>query len=196
MAPHKIQVKLFAELNGTELSDFIPVFHRWIRENAVEGLLIDVANYEHVDEGPGMMLIGHDVDYSIDLTHGRVGLLFAGKRGWESDSLADRLAVSIRRALLAAYAVTQAEELDGKVTFNTAEMFIALPDRLAYTNSAETFARIEGEVAGVLADVFGDSAVSLSYIESDARRPLAMTATISDAPELAALAATYQPAAG
>jgi len=36
----------------------------------VPGLLIDVADYAHVPDGPGVILIGHDVDYGIMNRHG------------------------------------------------------------------------------------------------------------------------------
>ena len=54
----------------------IPVFHRWIREQAMPELLIDVADYSHVPAGPGVMVIGHEANYSVDNRENRLGLLY------------------------------------------------------------------------------------------------------------------------
>ena len=47
------------------LSAYVAVFHDWIRRGATEDLLIDVVSYEHVPAGPGVLLLGHEVDYAI-----------------------------------------------------------------------------------------------------------------------------------
>ena len=54
----RIGVKLFM-VDGVSVRprEFVPVFHRWIQTQAVrDQLLIDVADYEHVPEGPGVLL--------------------------------------------------------------------------------------------------------------------------------------------
>ena len=42
----------FPSAGSIDLTQAIPVFHRWIQEQALPGLLIDVADYRHVPEGP------------------------------------------------------------------------------------------------------------------------------------------------
>ncbi|MBY0396577.1 MAG: hypothetical protein K2X91_08940, partial [Thermoleophilia bacterium] len=77
----RIGVKLYAEDPAAVRPDrFIPVFHGWIQRGAVPGLLIDVADYAHVPQGPGVMLIGHEADHAIDLGEGRPGVLYQRKR--------------------------------------------------------------------------------------------------------------------
>jgi hypothetical protein len=83
MNTQRIAVKFFVEPDPratVDLEPFIAMFHRFIQQGSVEGLLIDVADYAHVIEGPGVILIGHDVDYGIDTTGGRAGLLVTRKR--------------------------------------------------------------------------------------------------------------------
>lgn len=41
------------------------VFHRFIQRHLVEGFILDVADYRHVPNGPGMMIVGAEVDYSL-----------------------------------------------------------------------------------------------------------------------------------
>ena len=74
---HKINVKFFVEKDSNvALDTFIPVFHRWIQKNELEGLLIDVAQYTHMYQGPGVLLIAHEANYSFDETDGRRGILY------------------------------------------------------------------------------------------------------------------------
>ena len=64
----KFGIKLYLNTNASyKLSDFIPVFHNWIQEKVVsDHLLIDVADYSHIPDGPGVMLISHEGHYSLD----------------------------------------------------------------------------------------------------------------------------------
>ena len=71
------RVKLFAATTpGFDLGNAIPVFHRWIQKKALPELLIDVADYRHVPAGPGILLVGHDSHYNLDLAKSRLGLLY------------------------------------------------------------------------------------------------------------------------
>ena len=53
----RVALKVFLT-NDSELDprDAIPVFHRWIQTQAVNGLLIDVADYAHLPSGPAVLL--------------------------------------------------------------------------------------------------------------------------------------------
>src|SRR5690606_13498875 len=101
MLPRRFSVKYFvSNPEHVELSKFVPIFQRWIQRDLVEGLLIDVAAYEHVHEGPGILLIGDEGDYSLDIRDGRPGLMYTRKRQI-TGTLPDVLRVSTRLALIA-----------------------------------------------------------------------------------------------
>ena len=79
-----INVKIFAQEPVPEnCSDAIAVFHRWIQRRVAAELLIDVADYLHVPEGPGIMLIGHVAHCPLDFSHGRFGLLYNRRKSTE-----------------------------------------------------------------------------------------------------------------
>ena len=62
---NKFGIKFFAQdADGFAILKLIPVYHRWIQQNALEDLLIDVADYSHVPSGPGVMLIAHEGNYA------------------------------------------------------------------------------------------------------------------------------------
>ncbi len=49
-----INMKIFVkDPSAIHLADAVGVFHHWIRDSVCPELLIDVADYTHVHEGPG-----------------------------------------------------------------------------------------------------------------------------------------------
>ena len=169
--PQRIQLKFFfTQDSKIDLHSIIPVFHRWIQTHAVDGLLIDVANYAHVPEGPGVLLVGHEVDYAIDLSEGRVGLLHTRKisRTAGGQTFAEQLQTAIESALQARDVLAQEASLD--VTFVPDEIELRIVDRLVAVNSAETFATLQADITTAFTNTIGN--VQLAYVPRDRRRPL------------------------
>ncbi len=62
----RIVLKIFLDEESVlEPSDVIPVFHPWIQTQAVDGLLIDVADYSHMATGPCVLLVAHEGHYVL-----------------------------------------------------------------------------------------------------------------------------------
>jgi len=176
MNPKRISLKLFATraIPRDELHRFIGVFHRFIQEAAVPGLLIDVADYAHVPYGPGVMLIGHDVDYGIDLARGRTGLLTVRKCAGGTS-----LETLFRDALEMARAAARALEQDdhAAIRFAAGELEIAFPDRLAAPNTAAAFELASKELLPAARAEFGDAVKLVNAAADDPRRMLTLTLT-------------------
>ena len=183
MKPLRLAIKLFATraIPRGELHPFIAVFHRFIQETAIPGLLIDVADYAHVPDGPGVILIGHDVDYGIDLGGGRTGLLTTRKRADEVG-----LPELFRDTLAKTFAAARAIEADETVSVQFAPdaVEIAFPDRLAAPNTASAFDWACKELEPVATAVFGDAARFENAGGSDPRRMLTLRLS-GDAADLA-----------
>ena len=77
----KFGIKLYLKTNGSFKSkDFIPVFHHWIQKNVVDDhLLIDVADYSHIPDGPGVMLVAHEGYFSLDQENYQPGIMYMRK---------------------------------------------------------------------------------------------------------------------
>jgi hypothetical protein len=76
-------------LKDPENIDFdavIPVFHSWIQGQVCVELLLDVADYRHVHGGSGIVLIGHEADYSLDNTDNRWGIRYNRKTAVHGDN--------------------------------------------------------------------------------------------------------------
>ena len=183
-SPKRIAVKFFAE-RGAEvpLAPFIELFHRFIQEQVVLGLLVDVADYAHVPNGPGVILIGHDVDYAIDSTAGRTGLLTTRKHyGQPGSGLAEVLRDTLAKAIVAIRAI----EEDGRaaVKFDTSRVEIQILDRLA-VRADGTLERLSAEIAPALAEVF--EKVETTIARGDARRPPTLIVAAQQAADVAVL---------
>ena len=137
-----INVKFFIENpESVNLADYSAVFNTWIQKHALEELLIDVADYLHVHNGPGLILIGHEADYSLDNRAGRLGLLY-NRKGQLEGTIQEKFAQAVRAALTAA----QLLERENGLKFNGQEVQVIINDRLLIPNKVETFAELEPEL--------------------------------------------------
>jgi hypothetical protein len=169
MVPSRISLKYFVKDPGTvDLDEFIPLFHRWIQNHRVEGLLVDVADYKHVPQGPGMMLIGHEGDYALNMENGQPGMFYVRKRK-APDNLIDFLRLMFRLTLSACHAVETDEELKGKVRFATNEAELLFVDRLRVPNQPESFNLICDPLQSVVTELYGDAAVRIEPLKNDPR---------------------------
>ena len=143
----KLQLKIYATPDAARTLDreaFVPVFHRWIKQHVLPELVIDVASYTHVPNGPSIALIGHGSDYFMDDGEGRLGLLHNRKRaGFAPDARLEDLA---RRTLHAAALLESDLALTGKLKFATGELLFKINDRLAAPNTDATFAAVKPEL--------------------------------------------------
>jgi hypothetical protein len=176
---HKFCVKFFAENpSAVGIGDFIPVFHRWIQKQAVEGTLVDVADYGHVPQGPGVVLVAHEADYSMDQAEGPLGLLYNRKTSI-GGRLSDRIADAFRTALGACEKLEHEPEFQGKVKFRAASPIFIANDRLSAPNTEEAFQALRSDLAAALARVY-PSNFELRRISADPRARLTVQVTSLD----------------
>lgn len=151
-----------------DLEPLIPIFHSWIQDQVCEGLLLDVADYRHVDAGPGVVLIGHQANYSVDNTDNRLGVRYNRKAALEGSNQ-DRLKQATRAALTACQRLESEPRLNGKLRFNGQEMELFINDRLLAPNRDATREAVEPEFRAFFQKLFGESEYSLDY-NRDPRR--------------------------
>ena len=158
MDAKRLDVKLFvADGSRVEPAELIPVFHGWIQRSAVKDeLLIDVADYEHVVDGPGVLLVGHEGQYGYDRSKGKDGLLYSQRRAQIDGGFREALVYTLRHALSACALLEKEEALAGRLKFNGQQLLIRINDRLRAPNTPETWKAVEPDVRAVLGRVFGD----------------------------------------
>lgn len=135
----RVGIKFFAEESApVGLDEFIPVFHRWVQEQVLPDVLIDVADYSHVHAGPGMLLIAHEGNYGYDETGNRRGLIYYSKRKIDGN-LSNLLNRVCGHALQACRLIEQAVELKNRITFPCSELTVFSNDRLVAPNTDESY---------------------------------------------------------
>lgn len=139
----KINVKFFVEKGADiPLASFVPVFHRWIQEDKLEGMLVDVAEYTHVFQGPGVLLIAHEANYSLDEENGKRGFLYNQKRTPEK-SVEDHLKTAFQRALKACSLLEKEPGFTGKIKFSPTHLQVFVNDRMEAPYSPESLGKLE-----------------------------------------------------
>ncbi|MBV9504297.1 MAG: hypothetical protein JO323_04745 [Acidobacteriia bacterium] len=147
------RVKVFATPDSRpHLSDAIPVFHRWIQHNRVPETAIDVSDYEHVPNGPGIILVCYEAIYGLDQGQGQLGLMY-NRRTVLDGSNADRLRQAIKAAQTAATALEQEPEFAGRLGFDRKRWEVAVNDRALAPNTGETW----DELSPVIREVFDEA---------------------------------------
>ena len=175
--PQRVGVKVFVEdQEAFDRARMIEVFHRWIQEDRLTGTLVDVHDYTHVREGPGVLLVAHEWHLRTDEAGGRIGLEYEMKRE-ASGSLAERLREAIVGVLEAATAVEQDTAGDNPVRFATREMVFRFTDRLAVPATEAAFEEVTGELEDLLADFYGRVPIEFERV-GHARGPLTLHMTV------------------
>lgn len=158
-----------------DLETLIAIFHSWIQDQVSEELLLDVADYRHVHAGPGMVLIGHQANYSVDNTDNRLGVCYNRKAPLEGSNQ-DRLKQATRAALIACQRLEADPRLNGKLRFNGQEMEIFINDRLLAPNRDQTREIVEPEFRAFFQELFAGAEYSLSFSNGDPRRLFSVSA--------------------
>jgi hypothetical protein len=157
-----VRVKIFAsEPSSIDLGEAIPVFHRWIQGHLCPELLIDVADYRHVPNGPGVMLIGHEANYSLDMAKNRLGLLYSRKQA--GGGAQENLQQALDAAIAACRRLEKEPAFAGKLKFDTGDCEFSINDRLLAPNRDETYLALKPELDRFFAGLWGAGAYSIEH---------------------------------
>ena len=160
-----INLKFFIEnADSLNLESFHGVFNKWIQKSLTNDLLVDIAEYLHVYNGPGIMLIGHSANYSLDQTAGRLGLLYNRKELVEGTNR--------QKLIQAAHAALNAMrilEKENRVRFIGNEVQLIINDRLIAPNTAETFSALQEDLEVFFEILFNHSNVTLTHQSAEPR---------------------------
>ena len=196
----KIDLKLFLDdASDVELEALIPVFHRWIQAQNLDDTLIDVADYRHVPNGPGVILMAHDAQYAMDTSDGRVGLLYSRRRETHAShqnirSMTQRLRSVVRSALTTCQRLEAESELPQPLRFRGNELLLRLNDRLAAPNTAQTYDELRECLDPVLAQLYPGAPPQVDRVE-DPATCLSLSIKADDAADVEALLSRLEPSA-
>jgi hypothetical protein len=188
MEIHRFGIKVFAHDPGSiSTISFIPILHGWIQKQALENhLLIDLHNYSHIHQGPGILLVAQEGNFSIDSAGGKLGLLYYRKQpGYGAPQ--DHLASIVRSALQACSLLEAEPALNGRLRFRTDELHIIANDRLLAPNDDATLAELKPIVLSVFERLLKRADFSISRISRDPRERFAVRVQTNQAADVKTL---------
>jgi len=174
--------KIFLENPAeTEPEEYFKVLNTWLPDSPE--VFLDVADYNHVTDGPVMVLVGHYLNFSLDGNGRRLGLLLDYKQPMDGDN-ADKLRITLRDLLLAARRLEGEALFSHKPSFRTSELQLIVNSRAVSPNTPQTFAAVKTDLTKVLAKAYGDSAFTLDHL-ADPRQRFAVHVTAKGNPDMA-----------
>lgn len=178
MQAQQLSVKVFAAEPGkVDQAALIPVFHRWIRDAVMtDQVMIDVADYRHVPEGPGVMIVCHAGHLAMDERGGDVGLEWGRKRDAFVDPR-EGLEVVTRELLQAAEALEG--DAERPVGFRGDRLEVRLLSRLAGPNTSETLAAFGPALDALSAKLWPGQAVTVAH-HADPRSPFEVILSVAE----------------
>ncbi len=168
------------------LERFVPVFHSWIQQRKLDDVLIDVADYAHVPAGPGILLIAHTADYSVEYgPEERFGLVYSARKA-RSGSNRQRLCDAMLKLQQAASSLEQDSRLRGDWRFTPERLRLTFNRRKLVPNTPSTLAAVRAEIQAAVQASFGVYDYTISHDAPDARERFAVLIKRKDAVEPAA----------
>lgn len=164
-----VNLKLHLNNSGAvDLESLIPIFHDWVREQSCEETLVDVADYRHVPSGPGILLVGHEADFSLDQGDHRLGARY-NRKARLPGSNHDRFRQALRAVLVACQKLEDDARLGGKLNFECRALELFVNDRLLAPNDEKTYESLAPEVEEFCDALFGRKNYSLKH-QPDSRK--------------------------
>ncbi len=157
----KINLKFFvADPDGIPLTAFVPIFHTWIQ--ASDGEYHDVADYSHMHAGPGIILVAHEANLSIENSGNRLGLLYNRKQPLQGTN-GEKLRWVVRTALEYCRKIEEEPSLQGRFKFSGDEALFRINDRLLAPNIEETFHSVKSDLESLGHRLFGGTEFTLHH---------------------------------
>jgi hypothetical protein len=180
----KINIKFFVANPSVVRSEpFIAIFNSWIQ--ASDGEYYDLADYNHVPSGPGILLVTHEANISMDNGGDRWGLLYNRKQPLDGSNH-ERLCRAAAAALRYCSKIEGEPALQGRLRFRGDETVVTINDRLRAPNTAETFAALKADVEQLGRTLYPGSEFSLER-EADLRKRFAVHIKAPDSFNVATL---------
>ena len=164
----RLCVKVYGDEPLVDDQAFVPIFHEWIRNHALpELVLFDVADYAHVPDSPGVVLVTHEAHFALDRSDERFGLLVQRRVDMGAPAV-EVLATTLRQALQVVDKLESEPALAGKLRFDRSTVRVEANDRLRAPNTDEGFRAFEPMVKEAAARALGGK-VKVKRVDNDPR---------------------------
>lgn len=167
---------------------FIDIFHDWIRNKRLNHVMLDVADYRHVPNGPGVMLVTHEVNYAMDRGDGAFGLYAQRKLGQEATAR-EKLLGLVKSTAQFGSLLEAEEKVDGRLKLEGGKFYYIANDRLHAPNTEEAFNTIKPDLEAIATQLYPGKSVSVTRLNNDPRARLTAVVEANESVDIGALAA-------
>ena len=164
----KIHWKIyFKDPSEARPDDFFRVFNTWIPDSPE--IFIDVADYQHVHDGPITLLAGHYADLMLDDTDRRRGFLYARKQPMEGNNAA-KISESFKAFTKACRRLSDDPLFEGGLSFKTDEILFTINDRALAPNTSATFQGVKPDLETFFSALLGKGNFTLIHQDDPKQR--------------------------
>lgn len=176
---YRVCVKIFATEHQIEddAALFVPIFHEWIRDQVLDLVVLDVADYAHAPESPGIMLVCHEASFSLDRSDGRFGLMVQRRTPVDGGAV-DAVASTMRLAVEVAARLERDSRVAGKLRFDPSRLRVEANDRLLAPNSDAGYHDFGPVVRRAAAAAFSGTGPIVERVDNDSRDRLAVDVSV------------------
>ena len=166
---HKFGIKLFIKnTNNYSSKKFIPIFHKWIQNKSIPNhLLIDVADYSHIVDGPGIMLVAHEGQFSLDQENRQPGMMYMRKESFDG-SFVECFHFVFAMAQHASNLLATSSE--GALEFSKKSIRFIANDRRLVENNVKNRELYQDKISKIIKDKFPNNSWEYSAISNEDER--------------------------
>lgn len=169
----QINIKVFVTEDSTvNYTNFIKVFNRWMEEADSDDYL-NYADYSHVEDGPGVLMILKQANYSIDNAFQEQGLLYNRKHDVDGDN-AGKIRDALAETLSKCEQLEASEELENAIQFDGSDILFMINNRNLAPNTADIAASVQSDLEPVLQKMYGGDDFTIERTSEDARERFAV----------------------
>ena len=168
-----------------EEESLIGIFQGWIRDEKLDGTLIDVVDYRHVPDGPGIMLVTYEVNYMMEHEDG-YGLY--AQRKWGSvpdqshpEAIADLVQGTAKFGALLEKAIG--------ITLKGNEFLYISNDRLNAPNTDAAYAAVKRDLEAALGKIYGGKTFTIERVQNNPKERLTIAVKVDSPVAIAELCA-------
>ncbi len=182
----RIDLKVFADAPpDLNLDPFLAIFGRWRHDAENPAQWVDLADYAHMLDGPGVIIVGKQGNFGVNLYEPGPGLLYVGKKDYQGPN-DHRILEVFRRHLALATALLAEPDYPPELKVQSGSWELAINDRLNFPNHAGTDQLLRPAIESALNKLFGAGGYRLARVE-DAQRRYGYSIRAEAAPELSEL---------
>ena len=157
----------------------------WIRDEKIGGTLIDVVDYRHVPDGPGIMFVTYEINYMVE--HQDFYGLYV-QRKWgdvedqpHTDAIIDLVTKAAKFGSLL--------EAEAGISLQGNTFHYISNDRLNAPNTDEAFEAVKADLSEALGKIYGGSGFSIERLQNNPKDRLTLVVTVDSPVAIADLCA-------